>query len=251
MDSRRRLVRIASILAVPVLWFVGSRLGIIPGLPSPVEVTTALIAELYREDFWISTVQSTFRVLGSFVVAAAVGIPMGLLIGRYTIFADLTFPALEMLRPIPPIAWIPFTILVLPAAELSIMFITFLGAFFPILLNTIQGARGVEVEYSRAAQSLGATSFQTFRHVIYPSALPAIHAGMIVGMGLAWVNLIAAEMVAGGTGLGFLTWSAYTSGSYPVIIVGIIAIGLLGAASSTLVRWFANWQIGWKEVEAA
>jgi NitT/TauT family transport system permease protein len=251
MDARRRLVRVASILAVPVLWLVGSRFGIIPGLPSPVEVTTALVAELYREDFWISTIQSTFRVLGSFVVAAAVGIPMGLLIGRYTVFADLTFPALEMLRPIPPIAWIPFTILVLPAAELSIMFITFLGAFFPILLNTIQGARGVEVEYSRAAQSLGATSFQTFRHVIYPSALPAIHAGMIVGMGLAWVNLIAAEMVAGGTGLGFLTWSAYTSGSYPVIIVGIIAIGLLGAASSTLVRWFANWQIGWQEVEAA
>lgn len=251
MDPRRRLVRVASVLAVPVLWFVGSRFGIIPGLPSPVEVTTALVAELYREDFWISTVQSTIRVLGSFVIAAAVGIPLGLLIGRYTVIADLTFPALEMLRPIPPIAWIPFTILVLPAAELSIMFITFLGAFFPILLNTIQGARGVEVEYSRAAQSLGATSFQTFRHVIYPSALPAIHAGMIVGMGLAWVNLIAAEMVAGGTGLGFLTWSAYTSGSYPVIVVGIIAIGLLGAASSTLVRWFANWQIGWKEVEAA
>ncbi|MFC7009117.1 ABC transporter permease [Halalkalicoccus salilacus] len=251
MESRRRLVRIASILAVPLLWFLVSRLGIAPGLPTPIEVTTALVAELYREDFWISTVQSTIRVLGSFVIAATVGIPLGLLIGRYTVFADLTFPALEMLRPIPPIAWIPFTILVLPAAELSIMFITFLGAFFPILLNTIQGARGVEVEYSRAAQSLGASSFQTFRHVIYPSALPAIHAGMIVGMGLAWVNLIAAEMVAGGTGLGFLTWSAYTSGSYPTIIVGIIVIGLLGAASSTLVRWFANWQIGWQEVEAA
>lgn len=251
MESRRRLVRIGSILAIPLLWLLVSRLGIAPGLPTPVEVATALVAELYREDFWISTVQSTIRVLGSFVIAAAVGIPLGLLIGRYTVFADLTFPALEMLRPIPPIAWIPFTILVLPAAELSIMFITFLGAFFPILLNTIQGARGVEVEYSRAAQSLGATSFQTFRHVIYPSALPAIHAGMIVGMGLAWVNLIAAEMVAGGTGLGFLTWSAYTSGSYPAIIVGIIVIGLLGAASSTLVRWFANWQIGWQEVEAA
>lgn len=251
MESRRRLVRLASILAVPLLWLAASRLGFVSGLPSPTEVATAFSAELYREDFWISTVRSTIRVLASFAVAAAVAIPLGLLIGRHTVFADLTFPALEMLRPIPPIAWIPFTILVLPAAELSIMFITFLGAFFPILLNTIQGARGVEVEFSRAAQSLGATSFQTFRHVIYPSALPAIHAGMIVGMGLAWVNLIAAEMVAGGTGLGFLTWSAYTSGSYPVIIVGIITIGLLGALSSALVRLFANWQIGWQEVEAA
>ncbi|MFC6905264.1 ABC transporter permease [Halalkalicoccus tibetensis] len=251
MESRRRLVRLASILAVPILWLAASRLGLVSGLPTPMEVATAFSAELYREDFWISTVRSTVRVLASFVVAAAIAIPLGLLIGRYTVFADLTFPALEMLRPIPPIAWIPFTILVLPAAELSIMFITFLGAFFPILLNTIQGARGVEVEFSRAAQSLGATSFQTFRHVIYPSALPAIHAGMIVGMGLAWVNLIAAEMVAGGTGLGFLTWSAYTSGSYPAIIVGIITIGVLGAVSSALVRLFANWQIGWKEVEAA
>ncbi|MDL5363031.1 ABC transporter permease [Halalkalicoccus sp. NIPERK01] len=251
MRARQRLVRAASILAVPVLWFALGRFGIAPGLPTPLEVTTAFAAELYRADFWISTVRSTIRVLASFVVAAAVAIPLGLAIGRYTVFADLTFPALEMLRPIPPIAWIPFTILVLPAAELSIMFITFLGAFFPILLNTIQGARGVEIEFSRAAQSLGATPFQTFRHVIYPSALPAIHAGMIVGMGLAWVNLIAAEMVAGGTGLGFLTWSAYTSGSYPVIIVGIVTIGLLGAVCSALVRLFANWQIGWQEVEAA
>lgn len=250
MDTRRRLVRIGSVLAVPILWFVASRFGLIPGLPSPEAVMTAYIGEFNRLDFWISTIQSTIRVLVSFAVAAFVGIPLGLAIGRYSAFADLTFPALEMLRPIPPIAWIPFTILVLPAAELSIMFITFLGAFFPILLNTVQGARSVEVGYSRAAQSLGAGSFQTFRHVIYPGALPAIHAGMIVGMGLAWVNLIAAEMVAGGTGLGFLTWSAYTSGSYAVIIVGIITIGLLGAASSTLVRWFANWQIGWQEVEA-
>ncbi|MDG5757821.1 ABC transporter permease [Natronococcus sp. A-GB1] len=247
MESRRRLVRLGSILAVPVLWFVASRFGLIAGLPTPVEVADAYVAELYRDDFWISTIQSTIRVLASFVVAAAVAVPLGLLIGRYTIFADLTFPALEMLRPIPPIAWIPFTILVLPAAELSIMFITFLGAFFPILLNTVQGARGVEVEYPRAAQSLGANSYQTFRHVIFPGALPAIHAGMIVGMGLAWVNLIAAEMVAGGTGLGFLTWSAYTSGSYPTIIVGVITIGLLGAISSALVRLLGDWQIGWTE----
>ncbi|WP_122088014.1 ABC transporter permease [Halalkalicoccus subterraneus] len=251
METRRRLVRLASILAVPILWLAVTRLGIVGGLPTPTAVAGSFVEEFYRPDFWLSVARSTVRVLVSFVVAAAVAIPIGLLIGRYTVFADLTFPAFEMLRPIPPIAWIPFTILVLPASELSIMFITFLGAFFPILLNTIQGARGVEVEFSRAAQSLGASSFQTFRHVIYPSALPAIHAGMIVGMGLAWVNLIAGEMVAGGTGLGFLTWSAYTSGSYPTIIVGIITIGVLGAISSWLVRLFANWQIGWREVESA
>ncbi|MDQ2050778.1 ABC transporter permease [Natronolimnohabitans sp. A-GB9] len=251
MDSRRRLVRVGSILSVPILWFVASRFGLLAGLPAPVEVVDTYVAELYRDDFWISTIRSTIRVLASFVIAAVIAIPLGLLIGRYTVFADLTFPALEMLRPIPPIAWIPFTILVLPAAELSIMFITFLGAFFPILLNTIQGARGVEVEYSRAAQSLGADSYQTFRHVIYPSALPAIHAGMIVGMGLAWVNLIAAEMVAGGTGLGFLTWSAYTSGSYPTIIVGIITIGILGAASSMLVRMIGHWQVDWATEQPA
>lgn len=251
MEGRRRLVRAGSVLAVPVLWFVATRFGIIAGLPTPTAVASAFVEEFYRQDFWTSVVRSTVRVLVSFVIAAVIAIPLGLAIGQYTVFADLTFPALEMLRPIPPIAWIPFTILVLPASELSIMFITLLGAFFPILLNTIQGARGVEIEYSRAAQSLGAGSLQTFRHVVYPSALPAIHAGMIVGMGLAWVNLIAGEMVAGGTGLGFLTWSAYTSGSYPTIIVGIITIGLLGALSSLLVRWFASWQIGWQEVEAA
>lgn len=251
MDARRRLIRIGSVFSIPVIWFLATRAGLVPGLPTPGAVAVDFGAEFGRDDYWLSVWRSTVRVLSSFVVAVLLAVPIGLIIGWNSVVGDLTFPALEMLRPIPPIAWIPFTILVLPAAELSIMFITFLGAFFPILLNAIQGARGIDAEYSRAAHSLGANSLQTFRHVVYPAALPSIHAGMIVGMGLAWVNLVAAEMVAGGLGLGFLTWSAYTSASYPVIIVGIISIGVLGYGSSTIVRWLGAWQIGWQEVDAA
>lgn len=193
-------------------------------------------------------------MLGTFTLAVLIGVPLGLLIGWNVVFGDFTFPTLELIRPIPPIAWIPFGILVLPTVTISVgfvgfevsttvVFITFL-VFFPIVLNAIEGVRGIDEEYSRAAESLGAAEWQTFRHVIYPGALPSVHTGMVVRMGLAWVNLVAAEMISGG-GLGFMTWSAYTGGSYPVIFVGMITIGILGYLSSTIVHYIGASQLPW------
>ncbi len=252
MEAKRRLLQAGSIAGLLALWLVVATVGP-ETLPGPVAVATAF-ADMFADDgYWNAVILSTLRVYGAFALAVLIGVPLGLLIGWNAVFGDFVFPALEILRPVPPIALIPFAILVIPtlnlfgvAIETSVVFITFLGGFFPILLNTIDGVRGIDDEYQRAAETLGAGVGQRFRHVVYPAALPAIHTGMVVGMGLAWVNLIAAEMIAGG-GLGFLTWSSYTGGSYPVIVVGMITIGVLGYLSSAVIRRVGERQLPWTQ----
>ena len=256
MKTAKWAKRSASILGLLAIWLAVGVFGP-QTLPGPIAVADAFAGYVQNPVYWDAIVLSTLRVLGAFTIAVLIGVPLGLLIGWNVVVGDFTYPALELVRPIPPIAWIPFTILVLPSIAFSlgfvgfeintgIVFITFLGAFFPILLNSIAGVRGIDDEYSRAAHSLGAADWQTFRHVIYPGALPSVHTGMVVGMGLAWVNLVAAEMISGG-GLGFMTWSAYTGGSYPVIFVGMITIGVLGYLSSTIVRYVGASQLPWME----
>ncbi len=240
-----RLEQSVSLLAVLVVWLVATTVvGAIPSLPSPPEVFVAFIDAAAGSSFWEEVARSTFRVYFSFVLAAIVGVPLGLLIGRSKVVGDLTFPALEVLRPIPPIAWFPALTIILFTPANIVRFIIFLAAFFPILLNTIEGARGIETEYSQAAQSLGASSWQTLRHVVLPGALPSIHTGLVNAMGLAWVSLVAAEILSS-TGLGYFIWNAFTAGAYPNIVVGMITIGVLGYLSSALVRQLGARQLRW------
>lgn len=252
MGARRRLLQVGSIAGLLGLWLIVATVGP-ETLPGPIAVAGAFADVATESGYWNSVVLSTLRVYGAFLLAVLVGVPLGLLIGWSVVFGDFVFPALELLRPVPPIALIPVAILAIPtlnlfgtAVESGVVFITFLGGFFPILLNTIDGVRSIDEEYQRAAETLGAGVGQRFRHVVYPAALPSIHTGMVVGMGLAWVNLIAAEMIAGG-GLGFLTWSSYTGGSYPVILVGMITIGALGFVSSSIIRRLGERQLPWMQ----
>lgn len=248
--------RTVSILLVLAVWWTLTVLGF-PTLPTPVAVVTQFVAMIGAASYWNAVLISVVRVYLAFVAAVALAVPLGLLMGWSQPFADLTFPSFEMIRPIPPIAWLPATILVIPTLtvalgiatvelKLSVLYITFLGAFFPILLNTIDGMKSVDVEFSRAAESLGAQRKHVFRHIYLPASLPSIHTGMVVGMGLAWVNLVAAEMIAGG-GLGYITWSSYTAGDYPRIIVGMISIGVLGYGSSALLRTLGERLLVWQE----
>jgi NitT/TauT family transport system permease protein len=240
-----RAEQLASLLAVLVLWLVlTTAAGIVPTLPSPPEVFAAFVDAVAGSTYWEAVARSTFRVYFSFVLAAVIAVPLGLLIGRNEVIGDLTFPALEVLRPIPPIAWFPALTVILFTAANIVRFIIFLAAFFPILLNTIEGVRGIEEEYSQAAQSLGASSRQTLRHVILPGALPSIHTGLVNAMGLTWVSLVAAEILSN-TGLGYYIWIAFAAGAYANIIVGMITIGILGYASSVLVRQLGARQLQW------
>ncbi|WP_049902379.1 ABC transporter permease [Halococcus agarilyticus] len=250
MEYVRRVEQSVSLLAVLAIWAVATMLvATDPSLPTPPEVVVAFVDAATGQYFWGEVVRSTFRVYLSYVVAAVVAVPLGLLIGRSAIAEDLLFPSLEVLRPIPPIAWFPALTIILFSAENIVRFIIFLAAFFPILLNTIEGVQGIEEEFSQAASSLGASSSQTLRHVVLPGALPSIYTGLVNAMGLAWVSLVAAEVLSS-SGLGYFIWNAFTAGEYPNVIVGMIAVGVLGYASSVLVRWLGARQLPWLQSEA-
>jgi hypothetical protein len=136
------------------------------------------------------------------------------------------YPAIDVLRPIPAIAWVPMSIMLWPTNETSICFITFLGAFYPILVNTIHGVHSLDGVLIRAARCLGASEFRLFLNVILPGSLPHIFTGLAVGMGVAWVSLIAAEMISGQFGVGYFTWEALIRWwTIPRSCFGMITIG--------------------------
>jgi NitT/TauT family transport system permease protein len=150
-----------------------------------------------------------------------------------------------VLRPIPAIAWVPMAIMLWPTNEQSIVFITFLGSFFPILVNTLHGMSLVDPVLVRAAQCLGAREKSIFLEVYFPASLPHIFTGLTVGMGVAWVSLIAAEMISGQYGIGYFTWEAYSLVQYADIALGMITIGVLGLASSSLIRTAGRLAMPW------
>ena len=142
-----------------------------------------------------------------------------------------------MLRPIPPLAWVPASIIFWPTQEMSIAFVTFLGAFFTIVINVVGGARSIDVRYFQAARSMGSSQSDIFWRIILPGTLPSIMVGSAVGMGITWEVVVAAEMISGGGsqiggtsggGLGFFIWNSYVGGSYEQIVVGMISIGIAG-----------------------
>jgi NitT/TauT family transport system permease protein len=188
---------------------------------------------------------SVRRILLGFFIAMAIGVPLGLAIGKYQRVRDLFMPVVEILRPIPAIAWVPMSIMLWPNNEASIVFITFIGAFFPILLNTIHGVHSLDGVLIRAARCLGASEFRLFLNVILPGSLPHIFTGLAVGMGVAWVSLIAAEMISGQFGVGYFTWEAYSLVDYPAIVLGMVTIGCLGLACSGIIRMVGSLLMPW------
>lgn len=188
---------------------------------------------------------SCIRIFSGFGAAAVLAVGIGLLIGRFQVVANLLLPPLELLRPIPAVAWIPLAILLWPTAEGSMIFITFIGAFFPILLNTVHGVEGIDRRLIDASLTLGANRVALFRDVIFPGSLPSIITGLSIGMGTSWFSLITAEMVSGQFGIGYFTWEAYTLQNYPAIVLGMVIIGILGMASSLGIRWVGRRLMPW------
>lgn len=214
-------------------------------IPSPADVFDKVL-EVNRSTRFITNIGiSVRRILLGFAVAAALGIGLGLLIGRYRWARQISMPALEVFRPIPAIAWVPMSIMLWPSNEVSIVFITFLGAFFPILLNSIHGVEAIDPVLLRAARSLGAREPTLLFEVVLPGALPHIFTGLAVGMGVAWVSLIAAEMISGQFGIGYFTWEAYSLISYAEIALGMITIGILGLMCSSAIRLASRVAMPW------
>jgi NitT/TauT family transport system permease protein len=245
--SRTTSRGIGAIIIFTVLWEFCSRTGvpIIGNVPPPSAVLKALVQQLISKSYWLSWVDSYVRIISGFVIAQIIGIPLGLLLGVNKTAREIIYPVFEIMRPIPPLAWVPLAVIFWPTTELSMMFVTFMGAFFTVVLNIIGGARSIDARYIRAAYSLGSTRSDIFWKIMLPATLPSIAVGMTVGMGITWAVVVAAEMIASRSGLGFLTWQSYVAGTYPTIIVGMMSIGVAGYISSALIRLIASRLTPW------
>jgi NitT/TauT family transport system permease protein len=271
---------VASIAVFLILWEIGSRskqwmapelftpfkeflgamgfkkdyLPWVGAVPAPSAVLGSWTAVFVDTSYWQSWYMSFFRVMSGFIAAMIIGIPFGLSLAMSRVAHGIGFPVFEVLRPIPPLAWVPASIIFWPTQESAITFITFLGAFYTIVINVLGGARSIDVRYFQAAQSMGASRADIFRRVILPGTLPSIMVGSAVGMGITWEVVVAAEMISGGGsqiggtrggGLGFFIWLSYVGGSYEQIVVGMISIGIAGFVSSELLRWGGRYVTPW------
>jgi len=271
---------VASIAVFLILWEIGSRskqwmapefftpfkeflgaMGLkkdylpwVGAVPAPSAVLDSWTAVFVDASYWQSWTMSFFRVMSGFIAAMIIGIPFGLSLAMSRVAHGIGFPVFEVLRPIPPLAWVPASIIFWPTQESAITFITFLGAFYTIVINVLGGARSIDVRYFQAAQSMGASRADIFRRVILPGTLPSIVVGSAVGMGITWEVVVAAEMISGGGsqiggtrggGLGFFIWLSYVGGSYEQIVVGMISIGIAGFVSSELLRWGGRYVTPW------
>jgi NitT/TauT family transport system permease protein len=248
-------LRLASITLAIILWQFAAvhrlnlRIVTFASMPSPTDVFEAALTLLHSTKLLPHLTSSLIRVLSGFLLAAIVGVGLGLAIARSKWVEDILRPPLELIRPIPAVAWIPLSVLMFPSSELSMIFITFTGAFFPILLNAIHGVEAVDQRLIASARSLGAGAGSILREVILPGALPSIVTGLAIGMGTAWFCLVTAEMISGQYGIGYFTWEAYTLQNYPDIIVGMLIIGGLGMASSAIVRTLGALAMPWRHTK--
>jgi NitT/TauT family transport system permease protein len=229
-----------------VFWQALRGFGLITILPGPIEVIKGITKQASQENYWQSWLASLIRVYAGFFIAAALAIPMGIAVGLRKKVRYMWFPILEIFRPIPPIAWLPLAILFWPSTELTMVFLTFMGAFFPIFLNVLSGIENIDVRYIQAARSLGSSPAALFWRILVPGALPSLFTGMTLAIGITWNVLIAAEMAAGKRGLGYLTWDAYMNQSLVGILVGMLSIGLAGIISSGLMAWISKIVIPWR-----
>lgn len=201
---------------------------------------------IFTPEYYQHIVTSLLRVGTAFLLATAIGVPLGLMLGWSQRFREYVFPIFETLRPIPPLAWIPLAILMFQGRETPIIFLTFLASFFATTLNTMLGVRSIDETYIRAARCLGANNVQIFRHVIIPGSLRYIFNGLQISIGVAWFSLVAAEMVSGEYGLGYMINTGYTMIAYPTIIIGMITLGMVGFATSIVVSFIGDRLTAWQ-----
>ena len=211
---------------------------------------------------------SASRVVLGFILAALIGIPLGLLVGRYLLFHKIFSPIIEILRPLCPIAWIPFAMAIFKTytiaevfgvrytttifghIQLGMLFVIFYGGFFPIFLNTVHGVKSVKNIFMESALLLGADQRKLFKKVILPASLPAVLTGLRLGLGISWMVIIAAEMLPGSdAGIGYLIMFSYELAEMDILIASMILIGAVGALLSYVVKLASDRTSVWQAKE--
>lgn len=221
----------------------------IPGFPPPAEVWSELLVVLSDpmydngagdQGIALQLGNSLARVFGGFALAIAVGVPVGLLIGMsksaYTAFN----PYIQILKPVSPLAWLPLALFVFKEVNTTAIFVIFVTSIWPIIINTALGVRSVSEDYLNVARVLQLSPFEKVFQIILPVAVPFIFTGMRLSLGIAWLVIVAAEMLTGGVGIGFWIWDEYNNLNYSHIIIGIILIGVIGYILDALMGLIAD-----------
>lgn len=212
--------------------------------------STGLSLNPYSGTWLANLLFSAERVGKGFLAAIVVAVPVGLAIGWNRVASGALDPTVQLLRPIPITAWLPFSIAVFGIRDMGAVFLIALGAFYPIVVNTAQGARDVERNLIRAAMMMGAGRWTILRRVVLPASLPSIFTGLRIGLGIAWTAVIVAEMVAVKSGLGYVLWDAYYVGRMDVVIADMATIGLLGLLSDRIILLIEGWVLKWRRLQS-
>jgi NitT/TauT family transport system permease protein len=255
--AAQRLRAVALGLIVPVcllvVWHVAVRWTGTRLVPSPYDVALmmwdfafgGIYDDAYSASLPIHLWKSIQRVYGGFFCAAAIGIPLGLMIGRIPLLRSLLDPTLALLRPVPVTAWLPLSMIFFGLGPRAAIFLVFLGAFFPILLNTVFGVKSVDVRLFEAAEMLGCSGAQQFRSVVLPAALPSIFNGLRLGASFAWILIVVGEMTGVPEGLGAVIMDGRTLSRTDLVITGMIIIGITGFLSDRILLMLSNYFLRW------
>jgi NitT/TauT family transport system permease protein len=261
-NLRQGLLAVILPVVVIVIWQMAGTNGSLFGgvLPTPDRAWQAwkvwafgspgLSLNPYSGTGFANLIFSAERVGKGFLAAIIVAVPVGLAIGWNRIASGMLDPTVQLLRPIPITAWLPFSIAVFGIRDLGAVFLIALGAFYPIVVNTAQGARDVERNLIRAALMMGAGRWTVLRRVVLPASLPSIFTGLRIGLGIAWTAVIVAEMVAVKSGLGYVLWDAYYVGRMDVVIADMVSIGLLGLISDRVILLIESWALTWRRLQS-
>ncbi len=227
---RKYLVALIIPLIILVAWSLLTSFNIIPAyiLPSPGEVWNSFLSLLGTNVLLIDTIATLSRVITGLIIAAAVAIPLGIIIGWSKKAENLSDLTIQILRPIPPLAWIPFAMLWFGLGFQSAVFIIFIGTFFPVLINTIDGVKRINKVFIESAYTLGASERQVLSKVIMPASLPSIFTGLRIGIGIGLMCTVAAEMIAVNSGLGYFIMQSMNLINTGDVIVGMLIIGIIG-----------------------
>jgi NitT/TauT family transport system permease protein len=259
---RRLLWPVILPLTFLTLWTLAvERHWVVEGIiPSPRQVAqswyrwifgaTTLSLSPYSGTWLAAVLYSSRRVLQGFLLAAAVGIPLGLFVGWNRLVARLVDPSIQLLRPVPITAWLPFAIAVFGIYDASALFLIGLGAFYPIVVNTTHGVRDTNLLLLRAARMMGAGEGTILTKVVFRSALPSIFTGLRLGIGIAWTAVIVAEMIAVKSGLGYVLWDAYYVGRMDICVATMLSVGLLGFVSDRALQLVSRLVLKWRTLEA-
>jgi NitT/TauT family transport system permease protein len=228
--------------------FTGTRL-----IPSPYQVAMMMydftFGGIYDDAFSGTILTHVFksmqRVYGGFFLAALIGIPLGMMIGRIKLFRQLLDPTISLLRPIPVTAWLPLSMIFFGLGPNAAIFLVFLGAFYPILLNTIFGVRSIDPRLFEAASMLGCSGTSMFRQIVLPASAPAIFSGLRIAHGFAWILIVVGEMTGVPTGLGSVVMDGRTLSRTDLVITGMVVIGACGFITDRIIVAISNRLLSW------